>query len=104
MIIPDVNLLVYAHNDQVPEHEKALAWWEKCLNGSLPIGLSWVAISGFLCLMTHPRVLVQPMPVGDATARVREWLAQPPVMVLHPGAKFAGLYLDFLDTLEPAQI
>ena len=40
MIIPDINLLIYAHNERAPEHAKARTWWETCLNGVTPIGLS----------------------------------------------------------------
>jgi len=34
MIIPDVDLLIYAYNDQDPRHQAAKTWWELCLNGS----------------------------------------------------------------------
>lgn len=63
MILPDINLLVYAHNDQAPHHAKAKAWWESLLNGKAPVGLPWVSISGFIRVMTHPRVLREPMNV-----------------------------------------
>lgn len=96
MIIPDINLLVYAHNERAPEHTKARVWWEACLNGVTPIGLPWVSISGFLRLMTHPRVLARPMDVSTAVVAVREWLEQPPVRLLQPGSKFPDLFLGYL--------
>ncbi len=96
MIVPDVNLLIYAHNDQAPEHERARAWWEAALNGRVAVGLPWISISGFIRLMTHPRVLAQPLDVHQAIFHVRSWLAQPPVRILHPGSKFEGLFLDYL--------
>ena len=77
MIIPDINLLVYAHNARAAEFTSARRWWEECLNGSEPIGLSWISISGFIRLMTHARALKSPMEVREAVARVQEWLAQP---------------------------
>lgn len=96
MIIPDINLLVYAHNEQALLHAKARAWWEDCLNGSAPVGLTWIAMSGFIRLMTHPRVLEKPMPINTAVGHVREWLQQPPVRILQPGSQFADLFLDAL--------
>ena len=27
MILPDINLLIYAHNIRAPHHQKALEWW-----------------------------------------------------------------------------
>lgn len=92
MIVPDINLLIYAHNRKAAEHAAARAWWESCLNGNTPVGLSWIAIGGFLRLMTHPRVLVHPMSVSDAVGHVREWTLQPPVRMVQPGARFSELF------------
>ncbi|MEI6176235.1 MAG: type II toxin-antitoxin system VapC family toxin [Verrucomicrobiota bacterium] len=99
MIVPDINLLIYAHNDQAPESAKARAWWEAALNGNTPVGIPWISISGFIRLMTHPRVLAQPMDIAQATSHVRSWLVQPPVRILNPGSKFESLFLDYLSVL-----
>ncbi len=66
MIVPDINLLIYAHNDQASEYAKARAWWEVALNGNTPVGIPWISISGFIRLMIHPRVLAQPMDIAQA--------------------------------------
>jgi len=102
MIIPDINLLVYAHNDQAPLHAEAKLWWEGLLNGRAPVGLPWIAVGGFIRLMTHSRVLKNPMEVTRAVECVREWLEREPVRILHPGDRFSGLFLDFLTTLGTA--
>lgn len=102
MIIPDINLLVYAHNDAVAEHAKAKAWWEGLLNGRVPVGLPWLAIGGFLRLMTHPRVLATPLDLNQAVAHVRSWLGQEPVRIVQPGPKFERLFLDYLILLGTA--
>ncbi len=44
MIIPDINLLVYAHNDGAPQHDSARFWWEGLVNlGSAGDG-QWVTM------------------------------------------------------------
>jgi toxin-antitoxin system PIN domain toxin len=98
MIVPDINLLVYAYNAEDPNHEGAKVWWEGLLNGTDPVGLSWVVMSGFLRLMTHPRVLENPMTVPRATEHVRSWLELPSVLTLEPGRRFSSLFLGFLDS------
>lgn len=50
MIIPDISLLIYAHNDQAPQHGKANAWWEGLPNGRISVGLPWISISGSIRL------------------------------------------------------
>ena len=102
MIVPDVNLLIYALNDQAPQHECAREWWEGLLNGRAPVGLTWITISGFIRLMTHPRVLATPLDVPATLGHVRAWLAQPPVRVLQPGSRFEQLFLDYLSQLGTA--
>ena len=102
MIIPDINLLIYAHNKQAPQHEKAKVWWEGLLNGRIPVGLPWICISGFIRLMTHPRVLLHPLDVEQTVGHVRSWLAREPVRILHPGARFEALFLDYLMLLGAA--
>jgi len=98
MIIPDINLLVYAYNAADPDHNAAKEWWERLLNGTDPVGLSWVGISGFIRIMTHPRVLVQPMPTSLVSGLVREWIDLPSVIVLEPGKRFSSLFLGLLES------
>ncbi len=84
MILPDVNLLVYAHNIRSPQHSKAIKWWAQCLEGPDGVALAWVVIMGFVRIVTHPKIFEHPLPVEDATGRVEEWLMLPHVHVIHP--------------------
>jgi hypothetical protein len=102
VIIPDLNLLVYAHNAADGRHAAARKWWENCLNGDEPVGVAWVTLLGFVRLTTHRQVLVQPLPVADATATVEEWLEQPVVRVLVPGRDHLKHCFGFLRKLGVA--
>ena len=102
MIIPDINLLIYAHNAADPQHTLAKKWWESSINGSNPIGLPWIVMGGFIRLMTHPRVLENPMKTADATDCVRTWLDQASVIVLEPGKNFPIIFFNFLEDLGSA--
>jgi uncharacterized protein len=95
VILPDLNLVVYAHNDDAPDHAASRAWWEGLLNGPTPVGVPWAVALGFVRLMTHRAVLNTPMSPTVAVAHVRSWCAQPQVQVLEPGAQ----HLDILDRL-----
>jgi toxin-antitoxin system PIN domain toxin len=84
MILPDINLLIYVHNLRALQHRKALAWWNRCLEGPEGVALAWVVIQGFVRIATHPRIFEHPMPVEEALGRVEEWLTLPHVQVIHP--------------------
>lgn len=95
MILPDLNLLVYAYNSDAPAHRRAKAWWESCLSETRPVGLSWVVILGYLRLMTSRRVLVDPFTPQEAIGHIQSWLERTHVQILQPGPR----HLDLLDSL-----
>ena len=99
MIVPDINLLIYAHNKADPQHTAAKDWWESSINNSEPIGIPWIVMSGFIRLMTHPRILEKPMSTTGATACVRSWLEQNSVIILEPGKNFSAIFFNFLEEL-----
>ncbi len=86
MIVPDLNLLVYAHDGGAPHHHAARRWWEDLVNGPERIGVPWVVSTGFVRLMTHPRVLSRPATPERAVDYVREWFSFPQVVPINPGA------------------
>lgn len=96
VLIPDVNILVYAHNSRAREHAQAREWWEKTLAGRRPIGIPWVTILGFIRIMTNRRVVENPMYVKDAIRRVRAWLDHPHVQILAPSDGHAEIVFDLL--------
>ena len=46
MIVPDVNLLVFAYHEDDPNHEAARRWWEELINGVETIGVPWSVTNG----------------------------------------------------------
>jgi hypothetical protein len=95
MILPDINLLVYAYNSDAPGHRRAKTWWEACLSEDRLIGLPWAVILGYLRLMTSRSVLLDPFTPQEAIGHIRSWLERPQVQVLQPGPR----HLDLLDSL-----
>lgn len=98
MIIPDINLLIYAYDSTSPWHERTAKWWSSCLSGSSPVGISWVVALGFVRLWTSPKVFANPMPVELATRHVEAWLQRQVVRIVNPGPKHAELVFNFLRT------
>ena len=85
MIIPDVNLLIYAHNEGAPFHDPAREWWEGLVNGTERIGIPWVVAIGFVRLMTHQKAIARPLGPEEAVDYVREWFRFPHVTSVNPG-------------------
>jgi toxin-antitoxin system PIN domain toxin len=87
VVVPDINLLVFAHNEAAPRHADARTWWEGLMGGREHIGVPWAVVFGFVRLVTHPAVLEEPLSPMAALARVRGWLAIDHVQILDPGPR-----------------
>lgn len=87
MIVPDVNLMLYAEIDAYPQHEAARSWWEDTLSGERRVGLPAVALFGFLRIATNRRVFDEPLSLNDAVTRVETWLERSNVTFLGPGPR-----------------
>ena len=86
MILPDVNVLVYAHrSDSTPEHSVYAAWVERMATGPEPFALSVLVLAGFLRIVTNPRIFRPPSTLDEALGFVRELLARPTARVIAPG-------------------
>jgi uncharacterized protein len=96
MIVPDINLLVYAHNEASRFHAPSKRWWERVLNEPEPIGLCWATVMGFIRIVTHPGIQTDPISVEEAVARVDAWLLQPQVQWLHPGSRHYPIFRRML--------
>ena len=94
MIIPDINLLIYAYNQDAPFHRHAKNWWEDQISRAV-VGIPWVVSMGFVRLITHPRVVQHPLDGAEAVRVVKSWLDLPQVQIALPGPK----HLDVLTQL-----
>jgi len=97
MIIPGVNLLVYAYNSDAPHHQRAKGWWEECVRGSQPVAIPWVVALGFLRVITSRVALERPMAVATALAHLRTWMEQPSVRILQPGPRHIAILQGFCE-------
>ena len=84
MIVVDVNLLIYAVNQDAPLHRQAKSWLEIVVAGTGTVGLSWTVVLAFLRLTTRAGLFQKPLPVETAFDLVDAWLRQPSVVVLEP--------------------
>ncbi|MGD9968345.1 MAG: TA system VapC family ribonuclease toxin [Hyphomonadaceae bacterium] len=87
MILPDVNVLVHAHNSESRVHDRARDWWDACLAGTEGVGLAWAAVLGFVRLTTNRKIVARPLAVGEVMDRIGSWLALPHVHIAEPSPR-----------------
>lgn len=91
MIVPDVNLLLYAIDDTSAHHEAAAAWWSDCLAGPELVGIPWVTTLAFVRLTTNPRVYAEPLTVEQAMSVVSSWFSLHHVVSIEPTRRHLGV-------------
>lgn len=102
MILPDLNLLLYAYNPHMPQHGAARAWWERVMNGDELIGLPLEVAFGFIRVATNPRLGPAKVGLADARRVVEGWLNLPHARVLTPGARHFGRVMDLMSAAMAA--
>lgn len=96
MIVPDANLLLYAHDESSPFHSAARDWWDDLLSGAQPVGLAQPTVFAFLRIATNPRAYAHPMSLDEAAAHIVAWMGRSVVQVLTPGESHPRDVLDLL--------
>ena len=102
MILPDVNVLVYAYNQDARRHNILLEWWQATLAGRRPVGLAWSAMLGFLRVSTNPRAHAKPMRPETAVGHMRSWLAAPTTQIIMPGNGHAETLFGLIERVGTA--
>lgn len=99
MKLPDVNLLVYAYDEESRDHERALDWFERTLSGTETVAFAWHALVGFLRITTTSRGARNAWSIESALAVIDGWLAQPVATIVHPTKRHATVLRDLLAPL-----
>jgi toxin-antitoxin system PIN domain toxin len=99
MIVVDVNLLIYAVNQDSPDHHTAKSWLEAAVSGTETVGLPWIVLLAFLRLTTRTGLFQKPLPVDAAFDIVDAWLQQPSVTVPEPTARHLQTIRDLISPL-----
>jgi toxin-antitoxin system PIN domain toxin len=95
----DVNVLVYAHRIESPHHDVYRDWLATARAGTEPLGVANLAASGFLRVVTNPRVFREPTPTGVAIEFLEGLRASPAVVPVEPGSRHWTLFVDYCRSL-----
>lgn len=94
VILPDVNVLLYAFRADSSDHSKYRAWLDAVVNGDEAYGMSPQVLCSVIRLATHPRVYVSPSRLEDAFAFARVLSEQPHCTSVIPGARHFSIFED----------
>jgi uncharacterized protein len=87
VVLPDVNVLVYAHRRDATQHDAARRWLEETIRSDRAYGMSELVVSAFLRIVTHPRIFDPPSPIDAALAFAEEVMAPPNAVRIEAGPR-----------------
>ena len=86
MLLPDVNVLVYAHvENSTLYHAEYAGWVTNLATRPEPFARSVLALSDFVRVVTNPRIFGAPSTLDQAFAFVSSLLERPTARVVGPG-------------------
>jgi toxin-antitoxin system PIN domain toxin len=92
MILPDVNVLVYAHRADAPNHAAYRRWLEDVINSDQAYGMADIVLSGFLRIVTHPRIFDPPTEMAEALTFANQVRNQPNCVPITPGPRHWNIF------------
>jgi uncharacterized protein len=95
MLLMDVNVIVYAHREDSHEHVRYRRWLEGVLDSDAAYGVSDLALSGFIRVVTHPRIFREPSPLEAALAFAAELRDRPNAVNVAPGPRHWDIFTRF---------
>jgi toxin-antitoxin system PIN domain toxin len=98
VIVPDANLLLYAYDSASPFHDAARSWWQACLSGREPVGLTHPTLFAFLRSSTNARIYEKPMTLAESAQHVRSWLGRRVSQVLQAPVDHAQQVVALLES------
>ena len=92
MILPDVNVLIYAFRRDVPQHAICRPWLEAVVEGEARFGMSPQVLSAVIRITTNPRAYRMPSAIPESIDFCDNLLAQPHCQIVEPGERHWGIF------------
>src|SRR3954447_297726 len=87
MILPDVNVLIYAFRDDVPEHSVCRPWLDATILDESHFGISPLALNAFVRITTNARFSPKPSTLDEAFGFCEALPGQPHCHTVEPGKR-----------------
>ena len=100
MLLPDVNILIYAHREDGPEHERYAGWLRALTVSSAPFALSGVVLAGFLRIVTNRRIFDSPTPMDTAIRFCQQLVTRPRAVMIAPGRRHWDIFVGLCRKIE----
>ena len=92
MILPDVNVLIYAFRKDVPQYAVCRPWLNRIVEGETRFGISPLVLGAVVRVTTNPRSHPMPSPLEEAFRFCDNLLGQPHCQIVEPGERHFDIF------------
>jgi toxin-antitoxin system PIN domain toxin len=94
LILPDVNIFIFAFRENTPEHKPHREWLHSVVNGESAYGVSPQVLSSFVRVVTHPSIFARPSSLSEALQFCHVLMDQPHCQLIRPGTRHWTIFTD----------
>jgi uncharacterized protein len=92
LILPDVNVLIYAFRVDSADHLEYRTWLSELVNGVAAYGMAPQVLSSVIRICTHPRIYTQPSSLDEVLAFCNVLLEAPNATVITPQERHWSIF------------
>ncbi|HXW13875.1 MAG TPA: type II toxin-antitoxin system VapC family toxin [Terriglobia bacterium] len=92
MILPDVNVLVYAFRDDTENHRACRAWLDSLVDGDSAYGISPQVLGSVVRICTHPGIFPNPSQLNQTLTFCDVLIGRPQCQLIYPGPRHWSLF------------
>jgi len=92
MILPDVNVLIYAFRGDLAQHALCRRWITAIVSSDARFGLSPLVLGAVVRITTNPRAFRTPSAIEEAFGFCEDLLGQPHCQVVEPGDRHWDIF------------
>ena len=100
MRLPDVNVLIYAHREDAPEHARYAKWLRMLTVSEEPFALSEIVLAGYIHLVTNKKIFSPPTPTETAIAFCQRLAARPRAVMVRPTPRHWEVFVKLCRDIE----
>jgi hypothetical protein len=92
MILPDVNVLIYAFRRDLPQRRVCRPWLAATVSGDARFGLSRMVLKAVVRITTNTRAFRAPSAIEEAFGFCEDLLGQPHCQIVEPGERHWDIF------------
>ncbi len=100
MRLPDVNVLIFAHREDAPDHGRYAEWITDLTRGQEPFALSELVLSSVLRIVTNQKLFDPPTPMNVALDFCQQLLSCPNAVVVRPASQHWQIFVELIQEAD----